>query len=50
MNNLEKVVVQDLYFEDIKERIEGIMAPLGRTVQIVHKKSLQQFYIPNRFE
>lgn len=50
MSKLEKVVVQDLNFEDIKERIEGIIESTGRAIQIIQKKSLQQFYIPNRFE
>ena len=50
MGRLKKVVVQDVNFEDIKERIEGILEPTGRTVEIVHKKNLSQFYIPNRFE
>ena len=50
MSKLEKVVVQDKNFEDIKERIEGILEPTRRTVKIVPKNSLQQFYIPNRFE
>lgn len=50
MSKLEKVVVQDLNFEDVKERIEGIIEPTKRNVKIVPKNSLQQFYIPNRFE
>ena len=50
MSKLEKVVVQDLNFEDLKERIEGIIEPTKRNVKIVPKNSLQQFYIPNRFE
>lgn len=50
MSKLEKVVVQDKNFEDIKERIEGILEPTRRIVKIVPKNSLQQFYIPNRFE
>lgn len=47
MPNLRKIVIQDLNFEDIKERIEGILE--GKEVEIVHKKNLSQFYIPNRF-
>ena len=49
MSKLDKIVVQDKNFEDIKERLEGILASYPRTVKIVHKSSLQQFYIPNRF-
>lgn len=49
MLRLEKIVVQDKNFEDIKERLEGILASFRRTVKIVPKTSLQQFYIPNRF-
>lgn len=49
MSKLEKIVVQDKNFEDIKERLEGILASFRRTVKIVPKNSLQQFYIPNRF-
>lgn len=49
MLRLEKIVVQDKNFEDIKERLEGILASFRRTVKIVPKSSLQQFYIPNRF-
>lgn len=50
MPYLQKIVIQDLNFEDIKERIEGILQPTGRTVEIIPKKNLQQFYIPNRFD
>ena len=50
MSKLDRVVIQDRNFEDIKERIEGILEPTGRTVEIVQKKNLSQFYIPNRFE
>ena len=50
MSKLDRVVVQDRNFDDIKERIEGILEPTGRKVEIVHKKNLSQFYIPNRFE
>lgn len=49
MSKLEKIVVQDKNFDDIKERLEGILASFRRTVKIVPKTSLQQFYIPNRF-
>ena len=46
-----KIVIQDKEdsFNDIKERIEGILEPTGRHVEIVSKSNLQQFYIPNRF-
>ena len=50
MSKLERVVVQDLNFEDIKERIEGILEPTRRVVKIEPRRSVQQFYIPNRFE
>lgn len=50
MSKLDRVVIQDRNFEDIKERIEGILEPTGRIVEIVNKKNLSQFYIPNRFE
>ena len=49
MSKLDKIVIQDKNFEDIKERLEGILASFRRTVKIVPKSSLQQFYIPNRF-
>ena len=49
MSKLEKIVVQDKNFDDIKERLEGILASFRRIVKIVPKTSLQQFYIPNRF-
>lgn len=49
MPRVEKIVVQDKNFEDVKERLEGILASFRRTVKIVPKSSLQQFYIPNRF-
>ena len=41
---------ENWHFEDIKERVEGILAQTRRNVKIVPKKSLQQFYIPNRFD
>ena len=47
MPELENVVIQDKNFDDVKERVEGILG--GRHVNIVSKQSLQQFYIPNRF-
>lgn len=50
MPKLNKIVIQDEHFEDIKERVEGILAQTRRNVKIVPKKSLQQFYIPNRFD
>ena len=50
MSKLDKVVVQDQNFEDVKERIEGILEPTKRSVRIEPKRSVQQFYIPNRFE
>lgn len=50
MSKLVRVVIQDRNFEDIKERIEGILEPTGRIVEIVNKKNLSQFYVPNRFE
>lgn len=50
MRHLNKIVIQDKNFEDIKERIEGILAPTGRNIEMVSKKNLQQFYIPNKFE
>ena len=49
MPALDKVVVQDKNFEDIKERIEGILESTYRKVSIIPKNSLQQFYIPNMF-
>lgn len=49
MSKLDKIVIQDKNFEDIKERLEGILASFRRTVKVVPKSSLQQFYIPNRF-
>lgn len=51
MWKLQKIVIQDKEdsFNDIKERIEGILEPTGRQVEIVSKSNLQQFYIPNRF-
>lgn len=50
MPRLDKIVIQDEHFDDIKERVEGILAQTRRNVKIVPKKSLQQFYIPNRFD
>jgi predicted DNA-binding ArsR family transcriptional regulator len=51
MPRLRKVIVQDLddKFEDVKERIEAIMESGNKRIEIVHKKNLQQFYIPNDF-
>lgn len=49
MGHLQKVVIQDKNFDDIKERIEGILEPTGRHVEIIPKNNLQQFYIPNKF-
>lgn len=50
MSKLDRVVIQDKNFDDIKERIEAILEPTRRTVEIVHKENLSPFYIPNRFE
>ena len=47
MPELENVVIQNKNFDDVKERVEGILE--GRHVNIVSKQSLQQFCIPNRF-
>ena len=46
-----KVIVQDLddKFEDVKERIEALMESGNKRIESVHKKNLQQFYIPNNF-
>ena len=51
MQKLKKVIVQDLddKFVDVKERIEAIMEGSNKKIEIVHKKNLQQFYIPNNF-
>ena len=51
MPHLRKVIVQDLddKFVDVKERIEAILEGGNRKIEIVHKKNLQQFYIPNNF-
>jgi len=51
MPHLRKVIVQDLddKFVDVKERIEAILEGSNRKIEIVHKKNLQQFYIPNNF-
>ena len=51
MPRLRKVVVQDLddKFEDVKERIEAILESSKKRIEIIHKKNLQQFYIPNDF-
>lgn len=49
MPRLRKVIVQDLEdkFVDVKERIEAILEGGNKKIEIVHKKNLQQFYIPN---
>lgn len=51
MPRLKKVIVQDLddKFDDVKERIEAIMEGGNMKIDIIHKKNLQQFYIPNDF-
>ena len=52
MPRLRKVIVQDFEdkFVDVKERIEAIAESSGnKKIEIVHKKNLQQFYIPNNF-
>lgn len=51
MPRLRKVIIQDLddKFEDVKERIEAILEGGNKKIEIVHKKNLQQFYIPNDF-
>lgn len=51
MPRLRKVIVQDLddKFVDVKERIEAIMEGGNKSIEIIHKKNLQQFYIPNNF-
>lgn len=51
MPMLRKVIIQDLEdkFVDVKERIEAIMEGGNKKIEIIHKKNLQQFYIPNNF-
>ena len=51
MQKLKKVIVQDFEdkFVDVKERIEAILEGGDRKIEIVNKKNLQQFYIPNNF-
>ena len=51
MPRLKKVIVQDLddKFEDVKERIEAILEGGNKKIEIIHKRNLQQFYIPNDF-
>ena len=51
MPRLQKVIVQDRddKFEDVKERIEAILEGGNKKIEIIHKKNLQQYYIPNDF-
>ena len=50
MPRLQKVIIQDMNYTDVKERIEEMIPAYKRIpVAFEQKTNLQQFYIPNRF-
>lgn len=51
MPRLQRIIIQDMNYTDVKERIEE-MIPASKRIPVAfeHKTNLQQFYIPNSFK